>query len=373
MWRVIGFLIVATLILLSVGFLLPAQVEVKREVTIAATPEAVFERVNDLREFNAWSPWTAKDPDIKFVYSGPPEGPEAKSSWTSSVHGPGTMEIKDSVPGQSVLYRIEMGGAEVIFSEIKLVRQPDDTTKAVWTYKSELGDNPVKRYLALMYPSWVGADYELGLGRLKTAVEGPAGGLDGPSAPPELDTSKLPPAVEKALTDKESQPSPIPTPAQISADPDIAVVEAQPIVFVPTTAAAGDQAAFSAALGNANNALIEFILKHNLDASGAPLAISKQHDAGGTREFNAAIRLMSLPAGLPDEGKVQLGKSPGGRAIMMVHKGPQATIEETYAKLRAKIKERGLKEGQFSWEEYVTDSSEVDESELLTNVFIQVE
>jgi effector-binding domain-containing protein len=366
-------LLTATLVLIGAGYLLPSQVELKREITVAASPEDIFARVNNLRAFNEWSPWVARDPNTKFVYSGPPEGPEAKMSWTSAVHGTGTQEIKESVPGESVLYRIEWGGTDIVFANIKLDRQPDDTTKVTWTYKSDLGSNPFKRYMGLMYPSWIGGDYEAGLARLKQAAEGTLDVALGPSAPPELDTSKLPPAVEKALTDKEPQPSPIPTPAQVAADPEIAIVEARPVVFVPTKAPSGDQAGFSAALGDANVALIEYILKHNLDASGAPLAISKQHDSGGTREFNAAIPLIAMPPGLPEEGKVQLGKSPGGRAIMMVHKGPQSTIEETYTKLRAKIKEKGLKEGQYSWEEYVTDSSEVDENELLTNVYIQVE
>lgn len=366
-------LLTATLVLIGAGYVLPGQVELKREITVASPPEEVFSRINNLREFNVWSPWVARDPNIKIVYSGPPEGPEAKMAWTSAVHGTGTQEIKESVAGESVLYRIEWGGTDIVFSEIKLDRQPDDTTKVTWTYKSELGNNPFKRYMALMYPSWIGPDYEMGLTRLKQSVEGTLDASAGPAAPPELDTSKLPPAVEKALTDREPQPSPIPTPAQVAADPDLALVEARPVVFVPTKAPAGDQAGFSAALGDANNSLIEYILKHNLDASGAPMAISKQHDSGGLREFNAAIPLIAMPPGLPEEGKVQLGKSPGGKAIMMVHKGPQSSIEETYAKLRAKIKEKGLKEGQYSWEEYVTDSSEVDEAELLTNVYIQVE
>lgn len=374
MRTVLVLLLTATLVLIGVGYLLPAQIEIKREITVAAPAGAVYERINNLREFNTWSPWAARDPNIKIEYSGPPSGPEAKMAWTSTIHGTGTQEIKESIDGQSVLYRIEWGGTDTVFSQITLTPQADNTTKVTWAYKSELGNNPFKRYMGLMYPSWIGTDYEFGLTRLKAAAEGTLADASSPvTASGELDTSKLPPALEKALTDKESQPSPIPTPAQVSADPDVIAVEGQPIVFVSTKAQGGDQAAFSAALGNANNALIEYILKHNLDASGAPLAISKQHEPEGTREFNAAIRLTSMPAGLPEEGRVQLGKTPAGKAIMMVHKGPQSTIDETYAKLRAKIKEKGLKEGQYSWEEYVTDSNEVDESELLTNVFIQVE
>jgi effector-binding domain-containing protein len=89
--------------------------------------------------------------------------------------------------------------------------------------------------------------------------------------------------------------------------------------------------------------------------------------------FDAAIPLASMPAGLPEEGIVKLGETPSGQALKAVHKGPYSTMHETYEKLRAKIREKGLKEGPRFWEEYVTDPGETDEAELLTNIYILVE
>lgn len=371
MLKVIWILFAVTLALVGIGYFLPQEVKLQREITIAAPAGQIFQRINSLQEFDAWSPWRAKDPKMEVKFSGPPSGAEARMNWTSSVNGQGSQEIKESIPDKSVLYRMEFGGSDVVLAQMTLEPQPDNTTKVIWSYKTELGSNPFKRYMGLLYPSWVAADYDAGLTRLKSVSEGTLAADAGPTQP--LDPSKLPTELQKALTDKEPQPSPIPTPAQVSADPDIAIVEARPIVFVSTKAKADDQAAVSAALGGANNALIEYVIKHNLEVSGAPLAISEQHDPTGERKFDAAIPLSAVPAGLPEEGRVQLGKTPGGKTMMMVHKGPYATLDETYAKLRAKIKDKGLKEGKFSWEEYVTDASEVDEAELLTNVYIQVQ
>jgi DNA gyrase inhibitor GyrI len=371
-FRVIGFLLVLTLILLGVGILLPAEVKLQRDTTVAAPPEAVFMRVNSLREFQTWSPWAAKDPDMKVAYTGAETGAGAKMSWTSAVHGSGSQEIKDATFPKTVLYRMELGGSDVVFAQITLTPAPNNATKVEWSYQTDLGGNPLKRYAGLFYSSWVSADYDAGLARLKASFDGGTPIAAAPRAE-DLDTSKLPPAVEQALTDKEPQPSPIPTPAQVAADPDIVVLEPRPIVFVSTKAKAGDQAAISAALGNANTALFDYVARHSLEVSGSPLAISEQHDPAGERKFDASIPLSSVPAGLPEEGKVELGKTPGGKVMTMVHKGPYSTIDDTYAKLRAKIKDKGLKEGRYNWEEYVTDSSEVDEAELLTNVYIQVE
>lgn len=50
-------LLVLVAVLAGVAFLLPREVAVSRAITIAAPPEAVFPYINDLKKFNAWSPW----------------------------------------------------------------------------------------------------------------------------------------------------------------------------------------------------------------------------------------------------------------------------------------------------------------------------
>ena len=45
-------------------------------------------------------------------------------------------------------------------------------TKITWGFDSDLGMNPIARWMGLMFDSWIGADYETGLANLKNLVEG---------------------------------------------------------------------------------------------------------------------------------------------------------------------------------------------------------
>jgi carbon monoxide dehydrogenase subunit G len=44
-------------------------------------------------------------------------------------------------------------------------------TQVTWTFETELGMNPIKRYFGLMLDRLLGADYEAGLTALKALVE----------------------------------------------------------------------------------------------------------------------------------------------------------------------------------------------------------
>ena len=48
----------------------------------------------------------------------------------------------------------------------------DGGTEVTWGFETDLGMNPVGRWMGLMMDSWIGADYEAGLARLKALVEG---------------------------------------------------------------------------------------------------------------------------------------------------------------------------------------------------------
>jgi len=52
----------------------PGEFKVTRSATIAAPPEAVFAQVNDLHNWEAWSPWAKLDPAARNSYEGPPAG-----------------------------------------------------------------------------------------------------------------------------------------------------------------------------------------------------------------------------------------------------------------------------------------------------------
>ena len=171
--RLVGFLFVLVAVLAAVAYLLPRQVTVTREATIAAPPDVVFPWVNSLRKTTEWSPWTRMDPDIKLSFEGPDEGVGGRMIWTSADPkvGSGQQEITASTPNERVDSVLGFGGMGS--ATASMVLSPEGAgTRATWSLVMDMGTNPVGRWMGLMMDHWVGADYERGLASLKAKVEG---------------------------------------------------------------------------------------------------------------------------------------------------------------------------------------------------------
>ncbi len=95
MMRLILGLCALVLILAAVALGLPAHVTVARSIVVNAPEYAIYPYLNNLRRFPEWSPWVARDPDMKLTYSGPQEGQGAKVEWVSQKPsiGTGSMQI----------------------------------------------------------------------------------------------------------------------------------------------------------------------------------------------------------------------------------------------------------------------------------------
>lgn len=164
--------IIAIALLAAISFALPGAVTVQRSITVNASPEKIFPLVNDLRKFNEWSPWAPRDPKAVFEFNGPEAGVGASMTWQSekSDVGSGTMEIIESEAPKRVLTALDFG--EKGWANSRFVLEPSGGgTKVTWGFETEFGNNPVKRWMGLMFDSWIGADYEEGLKRLKQAAE----------------------------------------------------------------------------------------------------------------------------------------------------------------------------------------------------------
>ena len=164
----VGLLIV----LAVVSQLLPDTVHVERSATINAPPEAVFPHVNNPKNTEKWSPWLERDRNAKLKYEGPPAGVGAKLTWRSDVPevGAGTLEITESKANElvGVALAFEGHGEATAYYQLSAV---NGGTEIVWGFNTELGSNPVVRYMGLMFDSMIGADYERGLANLKKLVE----------------------------------------------------------------------------------------------------------------------------------------------------------------------------------------------------------
>lgn len=170
---VAGILVLLIVVFFAGAFLLPREAVVERTVAINAAPDAIFPYVNSLKATQEWSPWLARDPEVKLDYSGPETGVGAKMAWDSDNPqvGVGSQEILASQPGARVDTALdfgEMGTAKAAF----ILDAAGDTTNVTWTLVSDAGSNPTARWMGLFLDSLVGGDYETGLSNLKTLVEG---------------------------------------------------------------------------------------------------------------------------------------------------------------------------------------------------------
>ncbi len=166
---VVGLVLAAALI----GLFLDERVHVERSISIEAPPSVVFALVNDLRQFNRWSPWAETDPNIRYTFDGPASGEGARMSWESEHPNvsSGSSEIIESRPDRLVRTALDFGsqGDAVAFFSLEPV---DSGTRVTWGFDSDFGYDLVGRYFGLLMDGWVGGDYERGLARLKRLAEG---------------------------------------------------------------------------------------------------------------------------------------------------------------------------------------------------------
>jgi effector-binding domain-containing protein len=71
-------------------------------------------------------------------------------------------------------------------------------------------------------------------------------------------------------------------------------------------------------------------------------------------------------------GNVQAGKSPGGRAVRVIHRGPYSQMPASYAKLAAYMAIHGLQEGRVSWEQYISNPGQTDPEETVTHIYFMI-
>ncbi len=100
------------------------------------------------------------------------EGVGNRLEWSSEHEsvGTGTQEITASVPNERVETALDFGPMGMATAYFNL-KEKGDGTEVTWGLVSNLGNNPIARWMGLMLDSWVGADYEKGLANLAAVAE----------------------------------------------------------------------------------------------------------------------------------------------------------------------------------------------------------
>lgn len=168
----IGIVVVALVILLWViSLFLPSKIQVERSVVIDAKPKTVFNQVNDLKNWEHWSPWEQRDTTMESTFKGSKSGVGAIHEWTSQESGSGSQEIVESKPHELIRTELdfgEQGGGKGYWK----FEEQDGKTKVTWGMKTDMGSNPIGKYMGLFMDSMIGGDFEKGLANIKKHCEG---------------------------------------------------------------------------------------------------------------------------------------------------------------------------------------------------------
>ncbi len=186
----------------------PAEFQVSRSVTIAAPAPVVFDQVNNLKKWHAWSPWAKRDPNMKLTYSGPESGTGAAYAWAGNNEvGEGKMTITDSRPNEKVDFKLEFFKPFEATNAAAFKFQPEgDKTKVTWSMNGK--HNFVGKTICMFMDmeKMVGGDFEKGLADMKSLAEkeaatsatpAPAPAAPAPSTPapaPGTPAPAIPPA-----------------------------------------------------------------------------------------------------------------------------------------------------------------------------------
>jgi hypothetical protein len=151
----------------------PDTFRVERSAVMNAAPEKVFAQLNDLHNWQAWSTWERKDPNMKKTFSGAASGVGAVYGWEGNKDvGKGSMAIAESSLNQKVQIKLDFIEPFEGHNIADLVLQPEGVgTRVVW---SMYGPSPfVAKVMGLLFDmdKMIGNDFEDSLANLKQVVE----------------------------------------------------------------------------------------------------------------------------------------------------------------------------------------------------------
>lgn len=158
-------------LVLVVGFILPSEFHVQRQIQISAPADKVYPHIVNLREWKKWGVWFERDPDMQVTYTGPDGFVGQKSSWVSETQGSGEMTITELSPLKKVVYNLYFPEFGMGSTGKLTLTEENGTTTVIWADYGDVGGNPINHYFAAMMDGMVGPDFEAGLKNLKNLVE----------------------------------------------------------------------------------------------------------------------------------------------------------------------------------------------------------
>jgi Polyketide cyclase / dehydrase and lipid transport len=170
---ILAVIAVIIILLLVVIASRPADFSVTRSANMSATPQVIFPQVNDLHNWEAWSPWAKLDPEMKMTYSGSAAGTGAAYAWTgNSKVGEGRMTIVESRPSELVRIKLEFLKPFTATNASEFTFQPQgNQTNVTWSMSGKRNIMTKAMSLVMNMEKMIGGQFEQGLQQMKAVAE----------------------------------------------------------------------------------------------------------------------------------------------------------------------------------------------------------
>lgn len=151
----------------------PDELRITRTAKLKASPDAVFDRINDFHKWEAWSPWAKLDPQAKNDFDGSAAGEGAMFHWSGNNQiGEGKMTILESRPSSHVKIKLEFMRPMACINTTEFSLHPDgEDTAITWTMYGPNQFMGKVMGLFMNMDKMIGADFEQGLANIRTLVE----------------------------------------------------------------------------------------------------------------------------------------------------------------------------------------------------------
>lgn len=172
------FGLIAALLIITVFALVASQPDsfrIERTATFKAPVERVFAHINNLHQWQDWSPWAKLDPQAHTTFSGAEEGNTAGMAWesTNDQVGIGRMTIVDSVPYDHIRMTLdfEKPFKASNMTEFLFKLNADGSTQVTWAMYGQ--NTTLSKIMNLVWDGdkIVGGMFEKGFANLQPIVE----------------------------------------------------------------------------------------------------------------------------------------------------------------------------------------------------------
>jgi effector-binding domain-containing protein len=329
--KILGISILLLILVMGIiSFFMPSKIEIEKSIVIKAMPEVVFEQVNDLHNWEKWSPWIEADTTMDIKYFGNEKGEGAGFEWKSENPriGNGIITVLSSVLNDSILCEIEFlkkdkATATFYFNKVEA------GTRVNWSIKMNIGVNPLKRLMRALIIKRISNDSEKGLRNLKRNIE----------------STRI---IDQALVETTQFPG---------------------FRFEGIRATAKPQE-IRQKMSFFLSELREYIKTNNLKVIGSPFSIF----------FSFTVDKIDFLTGIPteDTGKdsktIISGKIDSCKVATLDYYGPYSGIEKGYSVINKWIDDNKKKGSGEPFEIYITNrENEKDSTKWLTRIFFPIE